>query len=110
NVEDYLAAFDIFVYPSVREGLGSTLLDAMAFGLPIVASRAGGIPEIVEDGVNGLLIPPGDPDALVQALVRLLDDPALCASMRSANRASAARYSSDRMTDSYEAIYRSLLG
>jgi glycosyltransferase involved in cell wall biosynthesis len=110
NVADYLASFDLFVYPSVREGLGSTLLDAMAFGLPIIASRAGGIPEIVEDGVNGLLIPPEDPDALVSALERLLDDPAQRASMQSANRAAAARYGSDRMTDAYESIYRSILG
>lgn len=109
NVEDYLAAFDLFVYPSLHEGLGSALLDAMAFGLPIVASRVGGIPEIVEDGVNGLLVTPERPDELASALVRLLDDPALCASMSRANRARAADFTAARMTDAYEAIYRSLL-
>ncbi len=109
DVGDYLAAFDLFVYPSLHEGLGSALLDAMAFGLPIIASRVGGIPEIVEDGVNGLLVPPGQPDELARALVRLLDDPALCASMSRANRARAADFTAARMADAYEAIYRSLL-
>jgi glycosyltransferase involved in cell wall biosynthesis len=109
NVQDYLAAFDVFVYPSLFEGLGSALLDAMAFGLPIVATEVGGIPEIVEDGVNGLLIPPEDPEALTAAIVRLLDDPGLRAAMSRANRARAAEFSAARMADGYEAIYRSLL-
>lgn len=109
NVEDYLAAFDVFVYPSLFEGLGSTLLDAMAFGLPIVASNVGGIPEVVEDGVNGLLIPPGRPDELASALVRLVDDATLRASMARENRARAAQFTAARMADAYEAIYRSIL-
>src|SRR5690606_19020446 len=58
NVSVYLASFDVFVYPSLREGLGLSLLVAMHFGLPIVASRVRGIPEIVEDRKNVLLIPP----------------------------------------------------
>lgn len=109
NVQDYLAAFDVFVYPSLHEGLGSSLLDAMAFGLPIAASRVGGIPEVVRDGVNGLLIPPENPDALVAALRRLLADPALRDSMGRANRARAAEFDSDRMTSAYETIYREIL-
>jgi glycosyltransferase involved in cell wall biosynthesis len=93
NVGDYLAAFDLFVFPSLQEGLGSTLLDAMAFGLPIIASRVGGIPELVQDRVNGLLIAPGRSDELVAALERLLDAPELMSSMAHA----------------YEAIYRAIL-
>lgn len=109
NVEDYLAVFDVFVYPSLFEGLGSALLDGMAFGLPIVASNVGGIPEVVEEGVNGLLIPPERPDRLVRALTRLMDDDDLRDSMRRENRSRAAQFSVGRMTDAYEAIYRKIL-
>ncbi len=109
NVQDYLAVFDLFVYPSLHEGLGSSLLDAMAFGLPIAASDVGGIPEVVVDGVNGLLIPPEDPDALVAALRRLLDDAGLRESMASANRLRAAEFDTDRMASAYESIYREIL-
>lgn len=109
NVEDYLAAFDVFVYPSLFEGLGSSLLDAMAFGLPIAASNVGGIPEVVQDGVNGLLIPPEDPGALIAALKRLLADAGLRESMARANRARAAEFDTSRMTSAYESIYREIL-
>ena len=109
NVGDYLAAFDVFIYPTLREGLGSTLLDAMSFGLPIVASQVGGIPEIVEDKVNGLLIPPGSPRDLVAALRRVVDDEMLRTAMRRENRTKAAQFGVDRMASSYESIYRSLL-
>src|SRR5690606_16687280 len=93
NVADYLATFDLFIYPSLREGLGSSLLDAMHFGLPIVASRVGGIPEIVEDQVNGLLIPPESPRDLVGAIERVVADAALRNSMRHENRTKAAQFS-----------------
>ena len=109
NVADYLAAFDVFVYPSLQEGLGSSLLDAMTFGLPIVATRVGGIPEIVEDQVNGLLIPPDSPHDLADAIKRLAGDARLRESMRRENLAKAAQYDVGRMASSYEAIYRSLL-
>lgn len=109
NVADYLAAFDVFVYPSLFEGLGSTLLDAMAFGLPVVASNVGGIPEVVEDGVNGLLIPPENPQAMLDALNRVLTNADLRASMARANKRQAAAFSTPRMTDGYEAIYNSIL-
>ena len=109
NVEDYLAAFDVFVYPSLYEGLGSSLLDAMAFGLPIAASNVGGIPEVVQDGVNGLLIPPQDSEALVGALRRLLGDSELRDAMARDNRARAAEFDTDRMTTAYESIYRAIL-
>ena len=109
NVADYLATFDLFIYPSLREGLGSSLLDAMHFGLPIVASRVGGIPELVEDQVNGLLIPPESPRDLVGAIERVVADAALRNSMRHENRTKAAQFSAARMASSYESIYRSIL-
>ncbi|MEX2122705.1 MAG: glycosyltransferase family 4 protein [Woeseia sp.] len=109
NVADYFAAFDVFIYPSLREGLGSSLLDAMYFGLPIVASQVGGIPEIVEDQVNGLLIPPGSPGDLIGALQRVIDDVKLREAMSRENRNKAAQFGAGRMASSYETIYRSVL-
>ncbi len=66
--------FDIFVLASKREGLGTSILDAQANGLPIVACRTGGIPEAVFDNKNGLLVPPRDEKALAEALVHLIEN------------------------------------
>jgi colanic acid/amylovoran biosynthesis glycosyltransferase len=87
-----LAASDVLVAPSVptksgkREGIPVVLMEAMATGLPVVASRLSGIPELVTDGVDGLLVPPGDASALADALARLAADPALRARLGSAGR------------------------
>jgi glycosyltransferase involved in cell wall biosynthesis len=76
DVPDLLKAMDIFVLPSYSEGLSLALLEAMAAGLPVIATAVGGTPEVVTDGVTGLLVPPRDPEALAGALERLLADPA----------------------------------
>ena len=68
------AAFDVAVLPSYREAQGLTILEAMALSRPVVASNVGGIPEMIKDGVTGLLVPPHDPPALAAAIVRLLQD------------------------------------
>jgi glycosyltransferase involved in cell wall biosynthesis len=68
------AAFDVAVLPSYREAQGLSILEAMAMSRPVVASNVGGIPEMIESGVNGLLVPPQDPPALADAIVRLLVD------------------------------------
>ena len=73
NVGDYLAAIDIFILPSNKEGVGGILLDAMEQRIPVVASRVGGIPEIVHDGENGILIDPRSPEQLKAAILRLRD-------------------------------------
>jgi len=108
NVDDYLDLFDIFIFPSLVEGLGSTLLDAMCFGLPIVASNVGGIPDIIEDGANGLLVGPGDSLQLEAALDRLLCDEALLETMRRQNIRKAESYTASLMAKSYDAVYRTI--
>lgn len=105
NVGDYLASFDIFVFPSLHEALGSTLLDAMQFGLPIVASNVGGIPGIIVDGVNGILIEPEDPAGLFRGLATILDDDAMREQMGRCNTELARNYGAERMAAAYEAIY-----
>ena len=106
NVGDWLAAFDLFVYPSLHEALGSTILDAMTVGLPIVASNVGGIPEVVEDGVNGRLVAPESPAQFVTAIASVLErtDNAL----RGTNREKAAKYGVTAMADTYETLYREI--
>jgi glycosyltransferase involved in cell wall biosynthesis len=76
-VEDYLRASDVFAFPSIYEALGISLIEAAACGLPAVGSRTGGIVDVIQDGVSGLLVEPGDVDALAAALDRLLTDEVL---------------------------------
>jgi glycosyltransferase involved in cell wall biosynthesis len=98
---------DLFVMSSVTEGLGSTVLDAMAMGLAVVGTRAGGIPEAVEDGVTGVLVPPGQADALAEALVRVLGDPALRQRLGAAGQARVrAEFDVDHLVDGTLAVYR----
>jgi len=77
----YMRAADVYVLSSFTEGLSHTLLEAIAVGTPVVATAVGGNPEVITDGVEGLLIPPGDPAALAAAVRRILSDPALAAQM-----------------------------
>jgi glycosyltransferase involved in cell wall biosynthesis len=107
----FLKGFDLFVLSSVTEGLGSSLLDAMAAGRPIVATTAGGIPEVVENGVNGMLVPPRDHRALAAAIVALLKDPAKRARLANAGLERVRRsFSAERMVDETLAAYSRLVG
>ncbi len=108
NVGDYLASFDVFAFPSLHEALGSVLLDVLQFGLPIVASNVGGIPGIVEEGVNGLLVEPEDAQSLFNALARVIDDEDMRQMMRRNNVQSAKNYTAGAMADAYERLYQSL--
>lgn len=74
DVLDILAGFDVFVMSSYLEGMGTSILDAQALGVPVVATNTGGIPDVVEDGASGLLVPPRDPQALEAAIMRMLAD------------------------------------
>jgi glycosyltransferase involved in cell wall biosynthesis len=76
EIPELLTRAGIFVLPSQTEGISLTVLEAMASGLPVVATRVGGNPEVVEEDVTGLLVPPADSEALAAALVRLWNDPA----------------------------------
>lgn len=107
----FLPCFDVLVHPALREGLGIILLQASAAGVPVVATRVGGIPEAVVDGENGLLVPPEDPGALSRALDTLLSDPARAAAMGAAGTSRVrARFSVDRMVEGNLAVYRKVLG
>lgn len=110
NVGDYLAAFDVFLYPSRHEGLGSILLDALEAGLPVVATAVGGIPEIIRDGENGVLVTPDDPAALESAVAAFHADDRLRARVAAANRLRAREFSAATMTGRYERLYRELAG
>ncbi len=101
-----IPAFDVFCLSSAMEGLGTSLLDAMCAARPIVATSAGGIPEAVEDGVTGLLVPPRDPEALADALVALLRDSARREALgRDGRRRFLERFTVDRMVEGTLAAY-----
>jgi L-malate glycosyltransferase len=99
--------FDIFVMSSVTEGLGTSLLDAMAAGKPVVATAAGGIPEVVVDGDTGFLVAPRDHEAMAAAIVRLLKDEALRQRMGAAGRTRACTmFSAERMVQETLRVYQ----
>jgi glycosyltransferase involved in cell wall biosynthesis len=105
-----IKGFDLFAMSSVTEGLGTSLLDAMACAKPIVATTAGGIPEIVEDGVSGVLVPPRDHEAMAAAIRRLLQDAALRERMAAAGLARVtARFTVERMVDETARVYERLI-
>jgi L-malate glycosyltransferase len=111
DVLSLLKGFDLFVMPSVTEGLGTSLLDAMACRKPIVASDVGGIPEVVVDGKTGLLVPPKDAERLAAAVVRLLRDSALATSLAAGGFARVQqRFTVERMVEQTLAVYERLAG
>jgi glycosyltransferase involved in cell wall biosynthesis len=110
NVGDHLASFDLFILPSRREGIGSILLDAMEHGLAVVATRVGGVPAIVRDGENGILIEAERPDQLQAAILRLQSEPELRASMGQHGKEIATHYTARTMAEKYLELYQSELG
>jgi len=110
DVPELLALCDVFALSSVMEGLCTSILDALSSRKAVVAPRAGGIPEIVRDGVEGLLVPPGDPEALGGAIARLLRDPELRRALgaRGPTRV-AERFTVDRMVEGTLRVYEELL-
>lgn len=104
------AAVDVAVMASLEEGLGTSLIDAQLAGLPVVATTAGGIPEVVADGASGLLAPPADPEALAQRLLRVLTDQPLRAQLSAGARAHANGFLASAMVARYTSLYAELLG
>jgi glycosyltransferase involved in cell wall biosynthesis/cellulose synthase/poly-beta-1,6-N-acetylglucosamine synthase-like glycosyltransferase len=110
DVRGFLTTATLFVQSSVSEGISLTLLEAMAAGLPIVATQIGGTPEVVEQGNTGILVAPRDPEALAGAMLTVLNDRGLARSMgRSARRRAETSFSLSRMTNAYEALYEDAL-
>ncbi len=102
----FLVAADVFVLPSPREGMPLSVLEAMAAGLPVVATRVGDIPRILEEGKTGLLIPPGNSQALAGAIAQLVSDPSRAALFAHRGMETvAAKYDLDQMVASYLSLY-----
>jgi glycosyltransferase involved in cell wall biosynthesis len=106
DVADILAAADVLALPSTRdEGCNNTLLEALAIGTACVVTRCGGLPELIDDGVTGLVVEIGDRDALANAITRVLSQPAFRDALRSAARArSAERQSLAAVTTQWESL------
>jgi len=110
DLPSLLPCMDLLVHPATMEGLGVILLQAAASGLPVVAAEAGGIPEAVEDGETGFLVPPGDPAALATAVANLLADPPKARAMGEAGRNRIReKFSVPRMVEGNLGVYRELL-
>lgn len=108
DVYPWFDAMDVVVHASFGEPFGLVLVEAMALGKPLVAAAAGGPLEIVEDGVSGLLVPPGDDAALAGAIERILDDPGLASSLAAGARVRAAELSSETMTARFATLLTEL--
>jgi glycosyltransferase involved in cell wall biosynthesis len=111
DVNSIYSALDIFLFPSLAEPLGSSLLDAMGCGLPCIAVASGGVPEVIEDGVNGVLLSPLlAPAAFADAIASLIADPAAAERLGVAARDTvAARFSASHMVDATLAVYEEAL-
>jgi len=110
NVPDLLAASDVFVLASRWEGLPLTIIEAMMAGLPVVATNVGGVTELVEHGVTGIIVPPGNAEALAMAIRQLLEDADLRRRMGQAGRQHALeKFTVDRMVAEVKALYTTLL-
>ncbi len=110
DVADYYAAFDALILPSANEGTPVSAIEALAGGRPVVATRVGGVPDVVRDGVDGFLVEPGDVDGMAERLSQLAADASLRHRMGEAGRASVhERYSVERLLDDVDRLYRRLL-
>jgi L-malate glycosyltransferase len=110
DILSLMQQFEIVVHPSYLEGLGTAVLDAMALGKPVVATSAGGIPEVVQDGVTGLLVPPRDPAALARAVLHLLRHPEHSKALGEAGRQRVVQhFTAERMAAQTLHVYQRLL-
>ena len=103
-----MSAFDCFAFPSINEGMGKALVEAMALGKPVVASRIGGILDLVNDGASGFLVPPADPQALAERILFLMENPETGRRMAAKAAETAAAYGSEAMVVKLETLYADL--
>jgi len=111
DIPAQMREMDVFVLGSLREGISNTILEAMASGLPVVASDTGGNKELIESGINGVLVPPGNRDALCDAVAEYVHNPKRCLDHGRASRDRVVSlYSIERMIDEYRSLYEDVLG
>lgn len=111
DVLPHLHRSHLFVLPSHQEGMPGSVLEAMAVRLPVIATRVGGLPEIVEDGITGHLVPPRDPAALARVILEMLEDSPRCQAMGEAGRRRVERhFSRETFIKAHEKLYRELVG
>ncbi len=109
DVATVLSAFDVFAFPSLNEGMGKAIVEAMAMGKPVIASAVGGIPDLVVHGENGLLVPPADSEALANAVLELYENPDKRKKMGEVGKGMAAEYGVDAMLRKIDALYEACL-
>jgi sugar transferase (PEP-CTERM/EpsH1 system associated) len=110
DIPEAMRRLDLFVLPSLREGISNTILEAMATGLPVVATRVGGNPELVEEGRTGTLVPPADPASMAAAIRSYVGDPEkLARHGRAARKRAEAEFSIEAMVNGYLAVYDAVL-
>jgi glycosyltransferase involved in cell wall biosynthesis len=110
NLFEFFAGLDVYITPSRSEGLGSAALMAMAHALPVIATRVGGLPEIVEEGSTGWLVAPESPDALADAIAAAAANPAQLKELGNNAQLRSKEFSADIMVERTEALYRRLMG
>ena len=109
DIDQLLPGADAFILSSKREGFPMSILEAMAAGLPVIATSVGGIPEVIKDGQNGILVPPQDQNALANAICHILDDSRFAANLaRMARITVEQNYSIQAVTEAYSKIYLSI--
>jgi len=109
EIPEYMTASDIFVLPSLSESFSITNLEAMASGLPVVVSKVGGLPEIINDGVNGFLVEPGNAKQISEKVLLLLGDHELRETISNNNKENIKKYSWETVVDRLEKVYQSYL-
>jgi glycosyltransferase involved in cell wall biosynthesis len=111
DIGDLLANCDLVVLPSLSEGFGLAAIEAMIAGAPVLATTAGALPEIIRDGVTGMMVPPANPSALASSIRTLLDDRILARRLAEAGRDQAQReFGAERMVERVTAVYLDVLG